>query len=284
MNAFDRSSEDFSNIVSLEHVNTRIPDQTLATRFYIDGLGLTRDPFLNTGTGNMWVNAGLQQFHLPSGSAHVIDGTTALYVDDLKALTQRLEVIAESLSSTGFSFQIQSDSVETISPWGNRIVCFKNPSNSGLPGLPWVEFNVPQGTAAAIAGFYRQILGAPAESETDTESGETRARVKVGRSQHILFKETAETLRTWDGHHIAIYLADFSGPHQKLGERGLITEESNPYQYRFSHIIDVDNEKDLFCVEHEVRSMSHPLFNRQHINRNPAVNTRNYGSAPERLG
>jgi hypothetical protein len=30
------------------------------------GLGLTRDPYLNAGVENMWVNIGDQQFHLPS--------------------------------------------------------------------------------------------------------------------------------------------------------------------------------------------------------------------------
>ena len=40
---FDRSAQDVGNIVFLEHVNVRVPDQVIATRFYIAGLGLTRD-------------------------------------------------------------------------------------------------------------------------------------------------------------------------------------------------------------------------------------------------
>ena len=58
---FDRSSQDVGNILALEHVNVRIPDQGLATLFYIVGLGLTRDPYLMVGTDNMWANAGQQQ-------------------------------------------------------------------------------------------------------------------------------------------------------------------------------------------------------------------------------
>ena len=50
---YDRSIEDIGNVVGLEHVNTRIPDQQLATLFYVGGLGLTRDPYLMTGVGNM---------------------------------------------------------------------------------------------------------------------------------------------------------------------------------------------------------------------------------------
>ena len=52
--AYDRTSEDLGNIVEIGHVNTTIPDQRLSTLFYITGLGLTRDPYLNTSVTNMW--------------------------------------------------------------------------------------------------------------------------------------------------------------------------------------------------------------------------------------
>src|SRR5712672_3200258 len=65
--AFDRSAEDVGNVVALEHVNVRIPDQQIATVFYVTGLGLTRDPYIMTGIDNMWINVGRSQFHLPVG-------------------------------------------------------------------------------------------------------------------------------------------------------------------------------------------------------------------------
>ena len=52
-----------------------------------------------------------------------------------------------------------------------------------------------------------------------------------------------------DGHHIQITLVDFSGPHKKLLERGLISEESDQHQYRFLDIVDVDTNKPLFRIE-----------------------------------
>ena len=58
---YDRSAEDLGNVVGLEHVNLLVPDQGLATLFYISGLGLTRDPYLMTSVDNMWVNAGRSQ-------------------------------------------------------------------------------------------------------------------------------------------------------------------------------------------------------------------------------
>src|ERR1051326_6543310 len=64
---YDRGAEDLGNITMLEHVNLQIPSQAQATLFYIQGLGLTRDPYMNTGLANMWINVGKSQFHLPTG-------------------------------------------------------------------------------------------------------------------------------------------------------------------------------------------------------------------------
>ena len=69
MTTYDRTVEDIGNVVCLEHVNTRVPDQRLATLFYVMGLGLTRDPYLVTGVANMWINLGRSQFHRPRQSA-----------------------------------------------------------------------------------------------------------------------------------------------------------------------------------------------------------------------
>jgi hypothetical protein len=41
---FNPTNEDLGNCVALEHVNTAVPDQQIATLFYVAGLGLTRDP------------------------------------------------------------------------------------------------------------------------------------------------------------------------------------------------------------------------------------------------
>jgi hypothetical protein len=91
-----------------------------------------------------------------------------------------------------------------------------------------------------------------------------------------MFRETDRPLPDYDGHHIQIYLADFSGPHRRLLERGLITEESDQHQYRFTDIVEPASGKQLFTVEHEVRSMQHPLYARPLVNRDPAQTNRDY--------
>ena len=41
-------------------------------------------------------------------------------------------------------------------------------------------------------------------------------------------------------------------------------------------IIDLDTSEVLFQIEHEVRSVTHPLYARPLVNRNPAQSNRGY--------
>jgi catechol-2,3-dioxygenase len=276
MAQYDRSVEDIGNVVSLEHVNTRVPDQHLATAFYVSGLGLTRDPYIMTGTTNMWINVGRSQFHLPSGEPQVLRGTTGLVIEGRVALAERLASVEKLLAGTRFAWEETADGVAVTCPWGNRIMVHEpNAAVGNLRlGMPYVRLDVPEGTTEGIARFYRELLGTSAVAE-QTGAAKT-AWVLAGDGQHLVFRETAAEPAAYDGHHVAIYLADFSGPYTKLLERGLITEESDQHQYRFLDIVDLDSGKALFRLEHEVRSMRHPMYARPLLNRNPAINNRNY--------
>src|SRR6202000_1310909 len=114
---FDRSAEDLGNSIHLEHVNVQVPDQRLATLFYVTGLGLTRDPYLMVSDTNMWVNVGKSQFHLPAGDAQVLRGHTALIIPGRRALLERLAAVAEKLEGTKFKFTEHNDYVEATCPW-----------------------------------------------------------------------------------------------------------------------------------------------------------------------
>jgi catechol 2,3-dioxygenase-like lactoylglutathione lyase family enzyme len=276
MAKYDRSVEDIGNVVMLEHVNTRVPDQHLATAFYVTGLGLTRDPFIMTGTNNMWINVGRSQFHLPSGGPQVLRGVTGIVIEGRAQLVERLGDVEKLLSGTRFSWRETEGAVEVTCPWGNRIRIHEpGPefANTRL-GMPYVQLDVPSGVAEGIVRFYREIMATPASVEQ--VDGAPAARVSVGDGQVLIFREFDEEAPAFDGHHIAVYLADFSAPYNKLMERGLITEESDQHQYRFLDIVDPESGDALFCLEHEVRSMRHPMYARPLVNRNPAINNRNY--------
>lgn len=280
---YDRAAEDVGNIVELGHVNTRVPDQRLATIFYVSGLGLTRDPFLNVGVDNMWVNAGTTQFHLPTGPAQVLRGTTGLVLADLDALARRLRAVAPLLEGTLFAFTPGRDVTEVCSPWGNRLRCYAAGSRFGVLalGIASVELDARPGTTEGIARFYREILAADAHCGHDDRGA--FAHVAVGRHESLVFRETDTPLPEFDGNHVQIALADFSGPHRRLLERGLVTEESNQHQYRFDTIVDLDTGRKLLRLEHEVRSMRHPMYARPLVNRDPSRVVDTYAPGHESL-
>lgn len=274
---YDRAAEDIGNIIKLEHINVTIPEQPPATLFYVAGLGLTRDPYVMVSTNNMWINVGQCQFHLPTAKPQVLRGCTGIVVPDREALLNRLAAVKKELAGTRFSFREDNSCVETVSPWGNRLRChFPDPARFGKLqlGVPYVEFDVPAGTAAGIARFYREIMAAPAAVAEDDQG--RYARVMVGASQDFLFRETDQPMADYDGHHIQIYLTDFSGPYRRLLERGLVSLETDEHEYRFKDIVDLESGKVLFTIEHEVRSMRHPLYGRPLVNRNPAQSNRDY--------
>ncbi|HEY1980035.1 MAG TPA: hypothetical protein VGH13_08100 [Xanthobacteraceae bacterium] len=274
---YDRAAEDIGNIINIGHVNVCIDDQHVATRYYVTGLGLTRDPFLNTGAGNMWINAGMSQFHLPMGKPEVLRGVTGLVIPDREALLDRLTQARKALAGTKFDFRESNDCVETVCPWGNRInVHTPDEEQFGRIqlGMPYVRFDVRPGTAERIARFYREVMHAP--SEVLKNGSGPQARVQVGEKQYFYFRETDAAEVPYDNHHVQIYLSDFSGPYRRLKELGLITMETNEYEYRFKDLIDLDNREVLFTVEHETRSMTNPMYGRLLINRNPAQTNTDY--------
>jgi len=272
---YDRARQDLGNIVLLEHVNVCIPDQRLATIFYLSGLGLTRDPYLMAGVENMWVNAGRSQFHLPSRGTQVLRGHVGIVVPDLAALQRRLQKVAPLLAETRYAWEERDGIVEATCPWGNRFRCHAPAPEFGGAELAiaYVEFGVPPGSAAGITRFYQQILKAQAELRGGAEP---MAVISTSATQRLRFRETARPLPEYDGHHVQIYVTDFSGPHRRLLERGLITEESDEYQYRFRDLVDPADGRKLFTIEHEVRSLTHPLYARPLVNRNPEQSNRSY--------
>jgi hypothetical protein len=273
---FDRSSEDIGNIVRFGHVNVAVPDQWIAHAFYVTGLGLTRDPYSQAGLNNMWINIGTGQFHLPTGAPMVLRGHVGLVMPDRGGLITRLRAVGRALEATRFSYVVHDDRIDVVCPWGNRLRVYE-PGPRFAPlwlGIPYVEFEVPVGSAEAIVRFYTQVMMALA-CVADDGNGKV-AKISSGHGQQLLFRETPGERPPYDGHHIQIYLAHFSGPHRHLQDLGLVTEESGRYLYRFCDIKDPATGEALFAIEHELRSMTHPAFMRPLVNRNPARSVADY--------
>lgn len=114
---FDRTTQDVGNILALEHVNFTVPDQSPGTFFYVNGLGFTRDPYIDFGPFNVWINVGNEQFHLPNNKPQVLRGHVGVVVPDLDDLQTRLRQIESRLSDTLFK-------------WHGRYLVNRNPAQS----------------------------------------------------------------------------------------------------------------------------------------------------------
>ena len=282
MEQYDRTTQDVGNMVLLEHFNVVHDDQRLATLFYVVGLGGTRDPYLFVGLDNMWVNFGRTQAHLPSRGdkkvSEVLRGTIGLVVPELAEAEKKLAFAGSEMKRVApevpnkFAFSRKGDCVEATCPWGNRFRL--HAPSEAFPrtdlGLAYIDFDVPPGTAERIARFYTQVLRCPASAR------DGRADVPVGRNQHLYFTETQKPLPEYDGHHIQVYIGDFSGPYKWLLERGLISMETDASEWRFQWIVDPADGRKLFQIEHEVRSTKHWLYNRPLVNRNPRITNLTY--------
>ncbi len=269
--AFDRNAQNVGNIVMLEHVNVTVPDIEMAALFYVHALGFTRDPYIDLGPDLMWINLGEQQFHLPAGEPQVIRGTVEVVVPSLTTTQARLEAMAPRLVDTLFEVRPASASLEVVGPWGNRIRCYEATMNQRMQlGMRGVEFSIPRGSATGIARFYERVMGALVSMADDS------CKVRIGFHQALCFTETDEPIADYDGHHIAIYVSDFSPPYAWLVDRNRIIEDTRECEYRFQWIVDPDSGEPLFEIEHEVRSLQHPLFRRNLVNRNPDQNLATY--------
>ena len=209
------------------------------------------------------------------GKPEVLRGTTGLVMPDRAALLKRLNRVKKALEGTKFQFRESNDSVETVCPWGNRITVHEpDPTTSAA-------FSSACPMSASTCGrappAHRPLLsrrGGGAGRGEENGAG-PEAKVQVGEN-HLYFRKTDTRDPDYDGHHVQIYLTNFSRPYRKLLELGLITIEDDDFQYRFRDIIDLDSKEVLFTVEHETRSATNPMYGRPLINRNPAATNIDY--------
>ena len=256
---------DVGNVLLMEHLNITVPDQLQATLFYIVGLGLTRDPYNTVGVDNMHINVGDSQFHLPTRDAQKLAGHVGLVVPDLDELEKRLEAVKPRLEGTQLAWTRQGDHVDVTCPWGNLFRCYAPSDKFGgiTLGMPYLELLVPPGAAAGIARFYEEVFHT---LTSVSQNGSATAHVQTGRNQELIFRETKDAPPV-DGYHVAVYVANFSGPYTFLQERGLLSEGIRNNQFRFKTIVDPESGAPVYELEHEVRNLFHPQFRRVLINR-----------------
>lgn len=263
------ASPDLGTIVFFEHVNLRVSDHRLATLYFIEGLGLTRDPYRMVGTRNMWVNVGDQQLHLPIGEPTPLPGEVGLVVPDVDAVERQLGQVAPALEGTSFRCQRIDGTLLTVTPWAHRVRVY---AHGTLPGrvpqaLAYVEFWVAPGASSRIGAFYREVLECPVEQRPI--EGDPTAWVTVGPWQVFRFRERKGAGVLPHNNHVAVYLTRYRSIYAALEKRGLIMEEDANEQFRFCNMTDPDSGVLLYSFEHEMRSLHHPDYRRPLVNRVP---------------
>ena len=273
-------SPELGNLVFFDHINLMVTDHRLATLFFVEGLGLTRDPYRMAGVRNMWVNVGTQQFHLPIGVPERFAGEIGVSFPDLDTLQARLNEIAPALAGTAFRCERDDGTLLVHDPWGRRYRMHNAhtlPSRNPL-AIPYVEFWVQPGTAAGIAAFYRDVAGAPAE--LTNAGGETAAHVFAGPHQSLRFREKRGEIPSGRALHVAVYLTRFWEVFHRMEELGLLYEGIRGEQFRFCDIPAPEGGGLLYSIEHEVRSIYHLDYRRPLVNRTAMPNEPGY-AAPD---
>ena len=279
MQKFDRAAEDLGNSIHLEHVNVQVPDQRLAQLFYAVGLGLTRDPYLMVSDTNMWINVGRSQFHLPSGKAQVLRGHTGTGDPGRDALLARLAARRQETRR----HEIRR-SASTMTTWRRpvrgAIACAatsRTPRASGASRSASLTWNSTCRSAAR-----KRSRPSIRDHGGPRAGAERRRHGRAGADRQGPVPAVPRDRRTAAGVRRPSRADVHRGFLRALSaaeERNLISLEDNQYQYRFQDIVDLDKRHEqLFTVEHEVRSFTHPMCLRPLVNRNPAVSNRNYAN------
>src|SRR6476659_8566421 len=155
---FDRAAEDLGNSIHLE--------QRPGTRPAFSRIVLCRRarPYtrpLSDGVRHQYVG---QCRPIPVSSTErqgAGAAGTGIVISGREALLDRLASVAGKLDGTAFAFSEHNDYVEATCPWGNRVRCHEPDAERFgriTLGIPYVEFEVPAGTAKGISAFYPEIM------------------------------------------------------------------------------------------------------------------------------
>lgn len=299
-------------IVHFEHINLVVDSRAHTEEFFFKALGLIRDPKRSHGR-TIWANVGAhQQFHLVDAvegePSQVVNGSVGLAVPSLAAVRRQLAEVDASGTLAGTKFKIEEDmegfGIAVRCPYGTLFLVHEagtavagtksqepepgmsrfeqlhlNERNtmSPRPGIPYVIFNIPLGSAAIVAKHYESTLQARVK---DVTGFDTRAiAVAAGSECLMLFVEHESTparVLAQCGMHVCIYVNNFENAYdhcvpwtnpkfRALDQCDTKEQAMGSRQFRFKDIGPLKDGAAVFELEHETRAMSHssymqPLF------------------------
>ncbi len=267
---------EIGGIVHLEHFNFEMLEHEWATLFFMNGLGLTRDPYKRTDETNMGVNIGLQQFHLPRRGRETppFIGEIGLMVPGVPVVEARLERLANLGKFDGSAYEILESSEEELlvrSPWGVvlRLLEAGSVPFSKPLGLVYVDIPVEPGRAKPLADFYKKVMAAPAQVKK--VDGETTAIVNMGPFQVVRFRERELPHYNLYDFHIAYYVTHYNAVREKAIKADTLMGDGVGQLFFCRGPFDPKNGEPVLDFVQEVRSIYHPDFMRPLVNRWPIV-------------
>ena len=267
---------EIGGILHLEHFNFEMLEHEMATIFFMNGLGLTRDPYRRIDENNMGINIGMQQFHLPRRRRKTppFFGEIGLIVPDLQVIRARLERLERMGRFEGTAYQITSVSENNLrvrSPWGISMRLWKAGvlPFQRLLGLAYFDIPVEQGRAAALSVFYEGLLKAPFRLEN--LEGETTAICTVGPYQYLRFRE--RDLDDYDLYdfHVAYYITNYNEVRDIAIRTGKLQGDGTGQICFVEGAFDPDSGKTILPFQQEWRSVYHSDFMRPLVNRWPII-------------
>ena len=151
-----------------------------------------------------------------AAQAQVLRGHTGIVIPGREALLDRLASVAKKLDGTAFAFSEHNDYVEATCP--GAIACaamsrMPRASAASRSASPMSSSTCRPGPRKASA----RSIPRSWESPPSSKNGDgTVARAKVGKDQYLQFRETDRPQPDFDGHHVQIYITNFSGPYRRL--------------------------------------------------------------------
>lgn len=254
-----------NNVLIVDHLNINHEKgrHDLCQAFYFDLLGCRPDPRkaenLVAGSGTVWANAGIHQFHLSEGkpAAQVLDGKVSLGYASLDGVRSRLAAgVPPALSASAFAVLDDTTpaSLTVRDPWGTTFELFEDPDVDDTRGtqpdgaaaearcMRDLTISVPAAAGAAglagIGRFYERVLEMPvhqldeqrvvlAAGGVPRADGTPRQTLSFALSPHddVAHDESGvddEGRPLNRGAHVSLYCADMRAAYRRAHALGLL--------------------------------------------------------------
>jgi pyridoxine kinase len=249
-----------SGVALLEHLNINIsPPCMVATLAALTSLGFAVDPRPGArGKSHTlaWMNAGLQQLHLPVDAAPgapptqevdgeigflVPRGTLPSFASRAAAAGCRAEApagggalrVLDALGANVLTFEEEpAMGAPRRFVGGPSEGCAPPPCEAGAPapaplGLHRLRLRVPPGALPGIAAFWREVFRARVEAaEGHVIVWCDGAGAASAGSQRIEFVGAPPPLKNYDGWHAAVYVRDFKGAFERAERWGALFDNA----------------------------------------------------------